>query len=570
MTLELPSKNDTAKLNPSNTGHYDSIETIAYQLRQLPKEGGSTNPPSLTEWNMKNFFIPLDLNVRVAEGRDCHAAKAGLTNVLSWMVDMDALRNGAHISFDEFSFDENGNVCRLGHDDGTVAEPGDGIPFNATSRPLLGRGGSISSRAGFATQTLARTAWAGQRFGKEWKFGLNGVRDESLFSIAALQLCEDADPNQAHGHGPLSPTMQRLTRRFLTHFKGKWEISRREVWESTPTFKNLGGDVVFQYHMRALTAPPWLMPPGSGLTRSNVTLPITGHSHINIREVRYSVGLKTTWRLDFPVFCIVTMADSPAGRLQELPQLGEIHAWDTAGIRPYARATGVAAFSLRVRSLLPQWGAQWSGLLDAIERHLLAADILRIAADWVEESRDDLRQMVDEIQERYLSPTADKSATFLPLEPSRQDEALKTFKQNWESVIILQQRIGSSLLSRIAKEQEQVKSLHDGLFNAVSVSEATKTTQLNHYIMVFTIVTIFYLPFLPLSFIAVRDLMRNMELELIATMVGVAGGTYILSGFIMWAARHPQTWQNLMPTNLMLKAIGKRPGGGLNSGRKVV
>ncbi|KAK3349674.1 hypothetical protein B0T25DRAFT_459449 [Lasiosphaeria hispida] len=510
LTLDLPSKNDTARLKPTNKGHYDSIETIAYQLRQLPKEGETTNPPSFIEWNRKNFFAPLNLEVRVAEGRDCHAAKAGLTNVLSWMVDMEALRNGAHISFDEFSLDESGNMCQLGHNYGTVAGPSDSLPFNSTSRPLLGSGGSIYSRPGSrrkikehitdATQTLSTTPWTGQRFGKEWRFELNGLRDESIFSIAALQLCDDADLDQTHRHGALIPTMQRFTRRFLTQFKGEWETSRRNLWGGTPTFKKPGEDLVFQYHMRALTAPPWLMPLGSGLRRVNGTLAKIDHSHINLREVRYSVGLKTTWRLDFPVFCLITMADSTVGRLQELPQLGEINAWDTAGIHPSARATGVAAFSFRVRSLLPLWGAQWSCLLDAIER-LLATDILRIAADWIQESLDDLRQMVDDIQERYFSSTTDEFATFLPLEPSLQDAAFRTFKQNWESVMLLQQRIGTALLSRIAKEQDHVKSLQDGLFNTTSVIEATKSTKLNSYILTFTIITIIYLP---LSFIAVR------------------------------------------------------------------
>lgn len=38
------------------------------------------------------------------------------------------------------------------------------------------------------------------------------------------------------------------------------------------------------------------------------------------------------------------------------------------------------------------------------------------------------------------------------------------------------------------------------MFNATSVNEAKKTTQLNHYILVFTVITIFYLP---LSFVSV-------------------------------------------------------------------
>ena len=113
---------------------------------------------------------------------------------------------------------------------------------------------------------------------------------------------------------------------------------------------------------------------GSDLVRVNGILTKNGLSYIIIREVRYSVGLKTTWELDFPVFCLVTMTDSARGQLQELQQLGDINEWDAAGIHPSVQAMGVAAFSFRIRSLLRHWVAQWSRLIDAIRR-LLDADV---------------------------------------------------------------------------------------------------------------------------------------------------------------------------------------------------
>jgi len=80
-------------------------------------------------------------------------------------------------------------------------------------------------------------------------------------------------------------------------------------------FNTPGEDLVFQYHMRAFTVPSGLISSGSGLKRVNGTLTKNDLSHINIREVRYSVRLKTTWELDFPVFCLVTMTDSAGGQL---------------------------------------------------------------------------------------------------------------------------------------------------------------------------------------------------------------------------------------------------------------
>jgi len=91
-----------------------------------------------------------------------------------------------------------------------------------------------------------------------------------------------------------------------------------------------------------------------------------------VYEVRYSVGLKTTWKLDFPVFTLVTMADSvtTTSDPKDFEQLGNRREWETAGLLPSVQATGVAAFAFRIRSLLPQWQAEWSKLLDEIGKAL--------------------------------------------------------------------------------------------------------------------------------------------------------------------------------------------------------
>ena len=138
MTLDLPSAKDTARFGPTRIGYYDSVKTIEYQLRQIPKE----REFSSKEWNVGGLFAPLSLGVSVAERRDCPAAEAGLTKVLLWATDMEALRNGAHVSLDEFSYDERGNVRRLGDHHGTVAGPSDGILFTGRGRSARSRPGS--------------------------------------------------------------------------------------------------------------------------------------------------------------------------------------------------------------------------------------------------------------------------------------------------------------------------------------------------------------------------------------------------------------------------------------------
>lgn len=208
-----------------------------------------------------------------------------------------------------------------------------------------------------------------------------------LFSIAAAQLCRDADLEAAGGYNPLGSARQRLAKLFLAQFRNKWEPSRNlwgtsdHGWTGSARFdKSSWQDLVFQYHMRVFTTPPpphrWQRPPGGpGLKRLSGIL--TGEKNVRklgIYEIRYSVGLKTTWELDFPVFSLVTMADAAAGSLRGGGNLWERKEWEAAGMRPSVRATGVAAFAFRIQSLLPQWEAHWSRLIDDIG-NLLNVDV---------------------------------------------------------------------------------------------------------------------------------------------------------------------------------------------------
>ena len=100
------------------------------------------------------------------------------------------------------------------------------------------------------------------------------------------------------------------------------------------------------------------------------------------------------------------------------------------------------------------------------EFYPVVLQILRIAVDWIQESMDDLRWMVDDIERFYFSPNTDGFATFLPANQQSQEAAIEVFKQNWESVISYQQRLGNALLARIARKQEEVGSLKDSVSNS--------------------------------------------------------------------------------------------------------
>ena len=183
---------------------------------------------------------------------------------------------------------------------------------------------------------------------------------------------------------------QRPVRRFLAQFEAKWDLNR-DLWGSSDDKGSAdigwgGGsthlaltnshkeDVLFQYHMRVFTTQSGgLRRAYTGRVSGHLTAPSDVRRDLDIHEIRYSVGLKTTWKFDLPVFTLVTMSNSFSG-LEDLGELYDASAWRAVNIRPLIRATGIAAFAFRVRSLLPGWADQWSRLLDQIDR-VLSADV---------------------------------------------------------------------------------------------------------------------------------------------------------------------------------------------------
>ncbi|KAK0627348.1 hypothetical protein B0T14DRAFT_512466 [Immersiella caudata] len=350
--------------------------------------------------------------------------------------------------------------------------------------------------------------WAGQYFGKEWNIGLQGVGDEEVSSLVVSQLCSRADQTVSTDHHHLFSPRRRLVMYFLSQFNDKWGLNRHSWGSSDDKGRSEDGwgggsmavtrswkeDVLFQYHMRVFTT-------GSrracqGRLSGNLTDPSDVKRNLGIHEIRYSIGLKTTWEFDLPVYTMVTMTNSFAG-LEDLGELSDVSIWKAANIQPSIRATGVAAFAFRIRSLLPGWADQWSRLLDQVDKALsgdlanilsqegrreimvdgsdlrlsefypAVLQILLIASDWIQESMDDLRWMVDDMQRLYFSlNTRDNFyASFLPsgLDAKDQEAAIAIFKHNWDSVKTYQQRLGKSLLTRIARKQEEVRNLKDGV-----------------------------------------------------------------------------------------------------------
>lgn len=181
-------------------------------------------------------------------------------------------------------------------------------------------------------------------------------------------------------NGSLDSSRRRLAKCFSIKFREKWSAeTSRDLWgrsddlwvHSTMFDRSSWKDLVFQFHMRVFTTNPLGRLPGPGLKRSSGELVYGERSEkLNMVELRYSVGLKTTWKLDCPVFTLVTMADSTASRVQKLGQLSDMNEWNTAGVHPSFRGTGIAAFAFRIHSLLEEWETHWSNLIDGIRKAL--------------------------------------------------------------------------------------------------------------------------------------------------------------------------------------------------------
>ncbi|KAE9376641.1 hypothetical protein N431DRAFT_501450 [Stipitochalara longipes BDJ] len=78
-------------------------------------------------------------------------------------------------------------------------------------------------------------------------------------------------------------------------------------------------------------------------------------------------------------------------------------------------------------------------------------------------------------------------------------ENIQDLVESWKGILSLHQAAEEKLLDRIQSKTAEIESLRERLFNATSVRETSRSTSMNRAVIVFTIVTVTYLP---ASFIA--------------------------------------------------------------------
>jgi hypothetical protein len=95
------------------------------------------------------------------------------------------------------------------------------------------------------------------------------------------------------------------------------------------------------------------------------------------------------------------------------------------------------------------------------EFYFQVLQLLRIASEWIKESMDDLESLVRTLEVNYIDPHIPEP--FLLGSPQANKAVTEAFRQCWTSVMSHQKRHGEALLRRIAKKQEEVKGLRDGV-----------------------------------------------------------------------------------------------------------
>ncbi|KAL2263590.1 hypothetical protein VTK26DRAFT_6057 [Humicola hyalothermophila] len=139
--------------------------------------------------------------------------------------------------------------------------------------------------------------------------------------------------------------------------------------------------------------------------------------------------------------------------------------------------------------------------LEKSEVYFSLLQLLRISSEWVAESSEHLEwvaQTCNSNIRRYMQVHnlfESKDTTGRNLGENLQE----VVAWNWRVVLKFHRKESQALLAHIDRKIEEIKSLRDGLFNAQSVRETVKATRINQYLLVFTIVTI---GFLPPSFVA--------------------------------------------------------------------
>ncbi|KAK8040378.1 hypothetical protein PG991_000166 [Apiospora marii] len=127
------------------------------------------------------------------------------------------------------------------------------------------------------------------------------------------------------------------------------------------------------------------------------------------------------------------------------------------------------------------------------DRYFFVTELLRISAEWIKETGNDLQHLQAVTTRELLKGIAHAKHNYNGEHPNTisWEACADVISHNWTIVFQAYEKYEKDLLGKIERKAQEVKSLRDGLFSATSVREATKSTSINEYILVFTVMTLY-------------------------------------------------------------------------------
>ncbi|KAI1204290.1 uncharacterized protein F4807DRAFT_472322 [Annulohypoxylon truncatum] len=353
--------------------------------------------------------------------------------------------------------------------------------------------------------------------------------------------------------------------RFVSCYASKWPrfMQTSQVWISSNW-------IHLHFHIRVLLAGKQYLPGTYQYHLKNGLRParfsgkltsLSGTGDIGIAEERFSIAVVASHTADMPSYTIIYLSDSGYRRLfmeserpLDMPSRG--------------RFTGVAVYLKVLLSVLPIWRRKWIETLNEFDNlvgvkiddlfdpkrdgaamfdssfersklYFTVLQTLRIFTEWIQESERELQQLKRDFDINVQSNTARRSSIASSHGTAPPAMFVKEIDEAWEELMTLHNSSSKSLLDRIEKKEVEIKSFRDGLFSATSVREASRATALNQYILVFTIVTIFYLPLSYVSSLFSMDIfdydsIRSSEALFVVITITIAVSTWAVSAVVLW------------------------------------
>ncbi|KAI0436224.1 hypothetical protein F4803DRAFT_243147 [Xylaria telfairii] len=237
---------------------------------------------------------------------------------------------------------------------------------------------------------------------------------------------------------------------------------------------------------------------------------------------------------------ILLMYDNRGGGFS--PQWVKLRSNEAGKIDEPTPRKGARILHSLIRHYYVEWERAWHGCLDRIDAavkitledvsddmkldrlmfdgpkfersrsYFATLQLLRIFSDHIKETRRDVEWIIDKID-------------------MEKQELLNEWKETLNHLKSAEER----LLQRIDTKTEDIKTLRDGLFNSTAVREATRSTEMNRYIIVFTIVTVIYAPpsFISALFATPLPYFTKGDTEEFKKAIGIATGTTVLAALIL-------------------------------------